>query len=147
MEDSFFEVLKYVDVFMPNQREVCEMMRDSDTERAAARLSELIPLLVVKRGERGAIAIETGRRVEEEAIRVTSVDAIGAGDSFNAGFLTGWLNGSHLDQCLRLGNLAGAFSTTAAGGVEAFRDRTRLAEFLSAHASAEFPVSVAPIKN
>ena len=146
-DESFFEVLKCVDVFMPNRREVCEMMRDSDEERAAARLSELVPLLVVKRGERGAVAIEAGRRVEAEAISVTSVDAIGAGDSFNAGFLTGWLNGLHLDQCLRLGNLAGAFSTTAAGGIEAFRDRRRLREFLSSHAGADFPVLMTQAKN
>ena len=140
-DDSFFQVLKYVDVLMPNQREVCEMMRDSDAERATASLSERVPLLVVKHGARGAVAIEAGRRYEAEAVAVASADAIGAGDSFNAGFLCGWLNGSPVDQCLRFGNLTGAFSTTAPGGVEAFRDRTRLEEFLSAHASAEFPVS------
>ena len=135
-DNSFFLVLKYIDVLMPNQREVCEMMRDSNAERAIARLSELVPLLVVKRGARGALAVQAGRRYEAEAIAVTLVDAIGAGDSFNAGFLYAWLNGSPLDRCLRFGNLAGAFSTTAAGGVEAFRNRRGLEEFLSAHADA-----------
>ena len=62
-----------------------------------------------------------------------------AGVSFNAGFLRAWLNGSSLDKCLQLGNLAGAFSTTAIGGVDAFRNRARLDEFLSAHTGADNP--------
>ena len=145
-DNSFFLVLKYIDVLMPNQREACEMMRDSNAERAIARLSDLVPVLVVKRGTRGATAIEQGRRFEAEAIAVTPIDAIGAGDSFNAGFLREWLRGSPLDQCLRFGNLAGAFSTTAAGGVEAFRNRARLDEFLSRHAAAETSVAAAQAK-
>jgi sugar/nucleoside kinase (ribokinase family) len=146
-DDSFFELLRYADLLMPNQREVCYLMRDSDPERAIARLSELVPLLVVKRGAQGAIAIEAGKRCESAAVAVPPVDAIGAGDSFNAGFLHGRLSGLPLDRCLHLGNLMGAFSTTAAGGVEAFRDRARLKEFLSAHATADALVSAAQEKN
>ena len=50
----FFEILKYVDVLMPNEREVCEMMRESDADRAIRRLANMVPLLVVKRDVRGA---------------------------------------------------------------------------------------------
>jgi sugar/nucleoside kinase (ribokinase family) len=138
-DDSFFDILQHVDLLMPNQREVCQMMRDSDAERAIAKLSELVPLLVVKRGARGAIATEAGQRCESKGVVVASVDAIGAGDSFNAGFLNAWLNGSPLEQCLHLGNLAGAFSTTAAGGVVAFQDRLRLKEFFSTHLQTPIP--------
>jgi sugar/nucleoside kinase (ribokinase family) len=116
---------------MPNQREVCEMMGDSDAERAIQRLAKLVPLLVVKLGERGAMAIKGGRRCESDAISVKSVDAVGAGDSFNAGFLHGFVKGWQLHRCLRFGNLTGAFSTTAQGGVQAFRDRAQLDKFLS----------------
>ncbi|HZD47843.1 MAG TPA: sugar kinase [Silvibacterium sp.] len=140
-DDSFFESLRYADVFMPNEREVCEMMREADAERAIGRLSELVPLLVVKRGARGALAIESGRRCEAEAFAVTSVDAVGAGDSFNAGFLHGFVKGWPLDRCLRFGNLTGAFSTTAPGGVQAFRDRAALEGFLAAHMTLDTEVS------
>jgi sugar/nucleoside kinase (ribokinase family) len=129
--ESFFEVLKYVDVLMPNEREVCEMMHDSDAEQAIDQLAKLVPLLVVKRGKRGAIAIESGRRSESEAVAVKPVDAVGAGDSFNAGFLHGFVQGWPLDRCLQFGNLSGAFSTTAPGGIQAFRDRARFDDFLS----------------
>jgi sugar/nucleoside kinase (ribokinase family) len=50
------------------------------------------------------------------------VDAIGAGDSFNAGFLWKFLLNHSLSECQRFGNLTGAVSTTAAGGTAAFAD-------------------------
>jgi len=142
--DSFFEILKYVDVLMPNEREVCEMIRDTDAERAMLRLAHLVPLLVVKRGERGAVAIDRRGRCESAAIAVDPVDAIGAGDSFNAGFLHGFVKGWPLMRCLQFGNLTGAFSTTAPGGVLAFCNRPRLDEFLSNHRIAEANISAAP---
>lgn len=145
-DDSFIDALRYVDVLMPNQREVCAMMRDSDAERATAKLSGLVPLLVVKQGAQGAMAIKGGRRYKAEAVAVALVDAVGAGDSFNAGFLHGWLKGWPLDQCLRFGNLTGAFSTTAPGGVEAFRDRARLGQLLSRYKSTDTPVSAEQAK-
>ncbi|MBV8630694.1 MAG: sugar kinase [Silvibacterium sp.] len=140
-DNSFFLVLKYIDLLMPNQREVCQMMRDSNAERAIARLSQLVPLLVVKRGARGSAAVKAGRKYEAEAVTVKSVDAVGAGDSFNAGFLHEWLKGSPLDYCLQSGNLAGAFSTTAPGGVEAFRDPAQFEKFNSAHCRLNAPVA------
>jgi len=146
-DGSFFDILQYVDLLMPNQREVCEMTRESDADRAIGKLSELVPLLVVKRGARGAIAIDAGRRCESEAVLVTSVDAIGAGDSFNAGFLHAWLNRSPLERCLHFGNLAGAFSTTAAGGVAAFQDRLRLKEFFSTHVGNATPRAADQARN
>jgi sugar/nucleoside kinase (ribokinase family) len=54
------------------------------------------------------------------------VDAVGAGDSFNAGFLHGWTRGWPLEKSLAYGNLAGAWSTTASGGTQAFRDKDSL---------------------
>ena len=132
-DDAFFETLKYVDVLMPNEREVCEMMRDSDLDRAMSKLAKRVPLLVVKRGARGAVAMNGNRTYDSAAVAVNTVDPIGAGDSFNAGFMHGFVRGWPLDRCLHFGNLAGSYSTTAAGGVEAFRDRCRLGEFLSAH--------------
>lgn len=84
---------------------------------------KLVPLLVVKRGSRGALLQHGKERHTIPAPQVTFVDAVGAGDSFSAGFLHGYVNGKPLTRCLQLGNLSGALSTTAAGGTTAFRDR------------------------
>ena len=62
-------------------------------------------------------------------VKVNFVDPVGAGDSFDAGFLSQYVRGSDLGTCLAWGNRAGAFSTTMPGGTEAFRDREKRAAF------------------
>ena len=141
-DDSFFEILTFVDVLMPNEREVCEMMREPDADRAMRKLANLVPLVVVKRGVRGAVAINGDQTFCSPSVNVETVDAVGAGDSFNAGFLHGWVRGWPLDRCLRFGNLTGAYSTTAVGGVEAFQDRNRLKRFISDHLGVDTPASL-----
>jgi sugar/nucleoside kinase (ribokinase family) len=88
-------------------------------------LRRLVPLLVVKRGSRGASAYSATAAWHAPAIPVHVIDAIGAGDSFNAGFLHGFLKGWSTEKCLRFGALTGAWSTTAAGGTSAFADSER----------------------
>ncbi len=132
-DESFLEVLPHVDILMPNQHEACRLMREQDPEAASRRLAELVPLLVVKRGGSGAVARRGSERWESPTVDVVSLDAVGAGDSFNAGFLHSYLQGRSIDRCLHFGNLTGGFSTTALGGTGAFRDRAALRSFLAAH--------------
>jgi sugar/nucleoside kinase (ribokinase family) len=61
------------------------------------------------------------------------VDPVGAGDSFDAGFLHQYVRGGDLQACLASGNMAGAFSTTRPGGTEAFREPAKWQEFLQQH--------------
>jgi sugar/nucleoside kinase (ribokinase family) len=127
------EVLRYVDVFFPNEREAKKIARADDLEEAIARLSEMVPLLAVKLGRTGAMAQRGKERFLLPPISVDAVDPVGAGDSFNAGFLHQFVRGASLDSCLAYGNLAGAFSTTRPGGTEAFRDRGHFEQFFSQH--------------
>src|SRR5262249_33617727 len=76
-----------------------------------------------------AMALRGRECFHSAAVRVDFVDPVGAGDSFDAGFLARHLQGADLQTCLAWGNLAGAFSTTMAGGTEAFRDRERRKKF------------------
>jgi len=89
--------------------------------------------VVVKIGAGGAIAIRSAHRFTAPAVPVTVVDPVGAGDSFDAGFLHQFLRGAGLTTCLAYGNLCGAFSTTDCGGTEAFRDAARMQEFFRRH--------------
>lgn len=132
-EGGLNEVLAYVDVFLPNRRELLRIAKTDDLETALSRLAEKVPLLVVKMGEQGAVAQRGGERFRSPAVKVDFVDPVGAGDSFDAGFLSQYVRGADLDTCLRWGNLAGAFSTTRPGGTEAFRDRERWQKFLRQH--------------
>jgi sugar/nucleoside kinase (ribokinase family) len=133
-QGGLHEVLPYVDIFLPNEREACKAAGTDDLEAAIRKLSELVPLVVVKLGRDGALAqrgkgIKEKDRVVSPAQKVVAIDAVGAGDSFDAGFLHQYLRGSDLPTCLASGNLAGALSTTRPGGTEAFRDASYRDEF------------------
>jgi len=123
------DILPCVDVFLPNAREACKIAGTNDPEAAAKQLSAFVPIVVVKLGAQGAMARRGSERFSSPAVKVTAVDPVGAGDSFDAGFLHQYLQGADLPACLAAGNLAGAFSTTRPGGTEAFRDRVHRERF------------------
>jgi sugar/nucleoside kinase (ribokinase family) len=130
------ECLSYVDIFLPNAREARQIAGTQDLQAALSLLAGAVPLVVVKNGIEGAIAKRGSQTFSSPAIKVESVDAVGAGDSFDAGFLFEYLRGSDLPTCLTMGNLAGAFSTTRAGGTEAFADREYKEEFFRGHGAS-----------
>jgi sugar/nucleoside kinase (ribokinase family) len=127
------QVLPYVDVFMPNEDEICRMTGCSNLDDAVKALPVQPPAVVVKRGRHGARVYEMGRSTDVDSIRVTPIDTIGAGDSFDAGFLRAYLLSKDIVQCARAGNITGALSTQAPGGTEAFRDQTARDVFLKSH--------------
>jgi sugar/nucleoside kinase (ribokinase family) len=126
------EVLRYTDILFPNEREAKKISGSDTLEEAVSRLSEIVPLLAVKTGRNGAMAVRAGERISLPAVRVEAIDPVGAGDSFDAGFLHQFVLGEDLATCLAYGNLAAAFSTTRPGGTEAFRDRSYTSEFFKA---------------
>ena len=89
--DPLLRTLPSVDILLCNEREVQMIARCEDTVEAARKLSQTVPLIVVKCGASGARAIYRGQELFAPGNRVETVDAIGAGDSFNAGFLHRWL--------------------------------------------------------
>jgi sugar/nucleoside kinase (ribokinase family) len=124
------KILAHVDILFPNEREAMKIAGVDDIETALARLANKIETVVVKLGATGAIAIRNGRRFNAPAVPVTVIDTVGAGDSFDAGFLHDFLRGSDITNCLAYGNLCGALSTTGSGGTEAFQNASRMQEFL-----------------
>jgi sugar/nucleoside kinase (ribokinase family) len=124
------EALRLVDVFLPNEREIKKVANTDDLEEAIKIVAKIVPLVVVKTGPKGAIAQGGNERFVAPPVKVTPVDVVGAGDSFDAGFLSQYVRGADLETCLEFGNLGGALSTTRPGGTEAFRDRAYREEFL-----------------
>jgi len=129
--DDLLKVLPYVDVFLPNEREAKKVAKTDNLQQANDKLAGLVPVLVVKLGPEGAVARRGKEEVRRAAVSVEAVDPVGAGDSFDAGFLHQFVRGAPLDACLAFANRAGAFSTTRPGGTEAFRDRQHFREFFS----------------
>jgi sugar/nucleoside kinase (ribokinase family) len=84
----------------------------------------------LKLGPRGGALLWDGEIHFAAPPRVTPVDTTGAGDCFDAGFLHSWLRGDPPEMCLRAGNICGALSTEAYGGVAGVPDAARFNRLL-----------------
>lgn len=127
---DLLEVLKHVDVFLPNDREAKKIARTEDLSQAINLLAGLAKVVVVKRGASAAICRSGQEQCSLMPPTVKPMDDVGAGDSFDAGFIHQYVTGAKLEDCLAYANLAGAYSTTKEGGTEAFRDRATLTSFI-----------------
>ena len=116
------ELLPLIDVLLPNERELLRITGEASLDDALAAMSHKVKLTIVKRGSLGAIVQQGKDRHVVPPLSVTPVDLIGAGDSFNAGFLACYVRGLPPTECAAIGNVTGALSTLKPGGIEAFRD-------------------------
>ncbi len=124
------------DVVLPNEVEVTRIVAAMDPREAVAgdpvaaarRLVARLavdrdgrgPILAVKLGAAGALVVgRDGSVTRAIAPATVPVDTTGAGDSFDAGFLAGWLDGRPPEACLALAVACGSLSTQAIGGTEA----------------------------
>ncbi|HID40247.1 MAG TPA: carbohydrate kinase family protein, partial [Calditrichaeota bacterium] len=113
-------VLPYVDVFLPNKQEIIQLTRQINVREALWHLSSP-NIVVVKLSDEGSYGMHKGREYRVPAfLNERVIDAIGAGDSFNAGFIFKYIQDAPIEECMRFGNLIGAINTTAAGGTTAF---------------------------
>ncbi len=111
-------VLAQCDVLLMGHEDAQAVLGHFDDEQQllehAASLGPSI--VVLKRAERGALALVAGQRYEAPAVAVEHViDPVGAGDGFDAGFLAGLLRGDDINACLALGARVGAASVAALG--------------------------------
>jgi sugar/nucleoside kinase (ribokinase family) len=116
---GFEDLLGQVDVFLPNQNEVLAISGTSTVADAMQVLSRKCRAVAVKCGKDGALAWQGDESARASALPVQVVDTVGAGDSFDAGFLYGWLNGWSLEKTLALAAACGSLSTRLAGGTSA----------------------------
>jgi sugar/nucleoside kinase (ribokinase family) len=111
--------LRELDVLFANGEEAKRIAGVGDVENAARTLASAGTRVVVKLGSEGALAVEADTVLRARALEVDVVDTVGAGDSFNAGFLAGFLDGRDAKDCLGLACVCGSLSTRAAGGTAA----------------------------
>ncbi len=120
---DFRKVLPKITIFMPNEKELMALTETEDLESA---ISAVMPYLgnamVVKCGSKGSLLVrkDGSMKLLPAFLNEDVVDAIGAGDSFNSGFITAFVKGLSLEECQETGNLTGAVNTTASGGTGAF---------------------------
>ncbi|MGA8274632.1 MAG: carbohydrate kinase family protein [Candidatus Sulfotelmatobacter sp.] len=124
------DLLKCVDVFLPNEREAKKIAGTTDLARALNVLAKLSKVVAVKCGAGLSVCRSGDEQWSLPPPRVDFVDDVGAGDTFAAGFIHLYLRGGKLEDCLAFANTAAAYSVTKAGGSEAFRDRGQWSTFL-----------------
>jgi sugar/nucleoside kinase (ribokinase family) len=112
-------LLPQVDMFLPNATEAMRIAGTSSLDDAVIALAADAGVVVAKAGPDGAVAASGDRLVRVPPPATDPVDATGAGDSFDAGFLCSWLAGDPLERALSIANACGALSTRALGGVDA----------------------------
>ena len=113
---GFDELLSVTNVFLPNEREALSLSGESNVDEAASRLGSKVEALAIKLGAEGALGVQKGTRVRVDSIPMKVIDSVGAGDSFDAGFIHGYLNQWSLEKSLRLACVCGALSTQQVGG-------------------------------
>ncbi|MFC7939475.1 carbohydrate kinase family protein [Streptomyces sp. NPDC057387] len=130
-------VLPHTDYLLPNAAEARRLagLDSPDLGKAAAALADRGPTVVVKNGAEGALCHDGHTLLTTPGIPARPVDTVGAGDSFDAGFVAALLAGLALSEALELAAVCGALSTRAHGGTtaqptwgEAFAQVTRNGE-------------------
>lgn len=111
-----------IDVFLPNEAEFLELTETGSVKKGLAKVSEWNHscTVVVKRGTKGATFLSNNSVSTVHAyLNNDPVDAVGAGDSFDAGFIYQFLRDKEIEHCVQFGNITGAVSTTRTGGTAA----------------------------
>ena len=117
--ESLLGLLPLVDWLLVGHEEVEMLTGQRDPERGAGILLGRGPgTVVVKLGSAGALAVTESEAVNAPAFPVEVVDTIGAGDAFDAGFISGCLRGWELGEAVRLGTILGALATTVPDDVD-----------------------------
>lgn len=112
-------LLEACDHVLPNEAEALALTATGTVDEALKAFAEKGVIPVVKRGRDGATALRDGKTYGACLAPLDPVDTVGAGDSFDAGFLAALLNGEDLERALAIGCACGALSTQAVGGTAA----------------------------
>jgi len=121
---ALLALIARADVALIGHEDAAILFPDRDVDAVLAAVRALGPRRVVlKRGAQGAVAETDEGRVAVPAYAVATIDTVGAGDGFDAGFLAGLLEGAPLPQCLVLGARVGAAAVAHVGDWEGYPRR------------------------
>ncbi|WP_256758140.1 carbohydrate kinase family protein [Cohnella sp. WQ 127256] len=128
---GIFELMKEVDVFFMNETEASHFTGCSTVADSLRVLATYSNHIVLKLGSQGAVTSVDGQQSYRSSFSVQVVDTTGAGDSFNAGYIYGYLAGKRPEECLIYGNACGALSVSEYGGSTGTSDKQLLEKFIT----------------
>jgi sugar/nucleoside kinase (ribokinase family) len=131
-DPTSYDLLRNVDIFFPNEREAELMTGSSQPDEMLRSFADNgIQRVALKLGSKGAMLDWEGTIYAAPPYPVEPLDTTGAGDSFDAGFIYGWLSGQPPADCLQMGAVCGALSTRGLGGISGFPTKSELEDALS----------------
>ena len=131
-------ILRYVDILFLGERGASALVGTKKPEKAAKDLLKFGPKIVaLKLGRKGCFILTEMERVRSPAFPIKVVDTTGAGDAFDAGFLTGVIGEWGLKGAARFANAVGALSTTKVGSQSALPNGREVKRFLRRFGNAE----------
>jgi sugar/nucleoside kinase (ribokinase family) len=136
LDEVIGPVMENCAILLPGVSELALISGEKQILRGVERLFDLYPLelIVLKRGKQGCTVYPRfGDVLEVPAYPIEEVDPTGAGDCFDAGFLSGLLDGCSLEDCARMASAAGALNTAAFGPMEGKISREAIWNFIGRH--------------
>ncbi len=131
-------ILPFTDFFLPSIEELLLLMETRDSQEAINNLLELGPRVIcIKMGSDGILVVDASssgapEMFEQAAFPVDVIDTTGAGDAFNAGLITGVVEGLPLKEAVKQGNAVAALAIAKKGAMTGLPTRPQLEEFLDA---------------
>ncbi len=132
--DTIEPIMKRCSVFLPGVDELRLIRRENDVDKAVDGLFQdykELEIVVLKRGKKGATVYTRSERFDIPAVKVEEVDPTGAGDYFDAGFISAILEGEDPLMAGKIATAAGALNVTAFGPMEAEINPKRVREVIS----------------
>jgi len=132
--EPLIPLLQKVRIFFSNEHEICQLTELTSWEKAARKLHELGPqIVVIKRGAQGCKVITQDVCLDVPGFSVQAIDTTGAGDAFDAGFLTAYLEQQPLVEAARFANAVGALTTRAVGAQESQPTRQEVVQLIQSN--------------
>lgn len=136
--ESFAEFLPMFDLIVGTEEEIAIAGGATDDLEAVRRIRAVSDAtIVLKRGPAGCVAFEGPIPGDLEqgtvvpGFRIEVMNTAGAGDSFMAGFVSGWLTDQTLEQSCRVANACGAINVSRHGCSDSAPSREEIEEFIA----------------
>ncbi|HYF74987.1 MAG TPA: carbohydrate kinase family protein [Candidatus Nitrosocosmicus sp.] len=117
-ESGLWDIIPLVDMVFLNENEALGISKCDNLSAAVEKLRKHVPIVVIKRGEDGAQLFSDEGFYSSNAIKGSVADTVGAGDSFDGGFVYGFLTGRTKKECMDIGCICGSLNTRQNGGVK-----------------------------
>lgn len=131
--DTLLDSLKYVDCYLPNEDEIKEVAMEENVDRALETVIKRgVKIVVVKLGAKGCRIKTNSKDIIIPGFQVSPITTVGAGDSFNAGFIVEYLQGSSLEESAKFVNAVATIKV----GENKIPSKLEVANFIKEHQEA-----------